>query len=276
MKLLHLTDIHLTPPPGTIGGRDPIANLDRALDHALAAHPDAEAIFVTGDLSDWGQAEDYERLRARLVAVPMPVHLGIGNHDDRATFLSCFPDLGTDGFAQYRVDLPGHVALMLDTWEDGTHAGSFCAARAAWLDAQLSEATDPVLLFLHHNPVPIAIAPMDEIMLLDSNRLGAVLDRHPGSVRHIFHGHCHLPLSGNFHGVPFSAPRGTNHAGWADFGNAGFLAGSDLPEAYAVALIEADSILVHMIEYGYEQAGGAIRREGTPDKADWERLTMVR
>ncbi|MGR3434620.1 MAG: metallophosphoesterase [Shimia sp.] len=276
MKLIHLTDIHLTPPPGTIAGRDPIANLDRALDHALDNHPDAEAIFITGDLSDWGDAEDYARLRARLSDVPLPVHLCIGNHDDRATFLDHFPHLRADGFVQYRIDLPGHVALILDTWEQGTHAGSFCEARAAWLDARLAETDAPVLLFLHHNPAPIGIGPMDEIMLLDAERLRAVLDRHPGRVRHIFHGHCHLPLSGSFHGVPFSAPRGTNHAGWADFGNRGFLAGSDLPEAYAVALIEDSSVLVHMIEYGYEAAGGAIRREGSPDKADWDRLTMVR
>ena len=280
MKLLHLTDIHLTPPPGTIAGRDPVANLDRALVHALRAHPDAGGIFVTGDLSDWGDAEDYDRLRTRLVDVPFPVHLGIGNHDDRATFLSRFPHLGAEGFVQYRVDLPGpdgdHVALVLDTCEDGTHAGNFCAARAAWLDARLAEADVPVLLFLHHNPAPVGIPPMDRIMLRGAGRLGAVLDAHPGRVRHMFHGHCHLPISGSFHGVPFSAPRGTNHAGWPDFGNGGFLAGSDLPEAYAVALIERHSVMVHMVEYGYEAAGGPIRREGSPDKADWDRLTMVR
>ena len=276
MKLLHLTDIHLTPPPGTIARRDPVANLDRALDHALTHHTDAAAIFVTGDLSDWGDDEDYARLRTRIADVPLPVHLAIGNHDERAVFLDHFPHLGTDGFVQYRVDLPDHVALVLDTWEDGTHAGSFCEARAAWLDARLAEADAPVLLFLHHNPVPIGIAPMDRIMLLDADRLGEVLDRHPGRVRHIFHGHCHLPLSGTFRGVPFSAPRGTNHAAWPDFGHGGFLAGSDLPEAYAVALVGARDVMVHMVEYGYEAAGGAVRREGSPDKADWDRLTMVR
>lgn len=276
LKLLHLTDIHLTEPGGTIAGRDPIANLDRALDHVLAHHADAAAVFITGDLSDWGDAADYALLRERLHRVPVPVHPGIGNHDDRATFLDHFPHLASDGFAQYRVDLPDHVALVLDTWEESTHAGSYCEARAAWLDARLSEADAPVLLFMHHNPVPIGIAPMDAIMQRDADRLGAVLDAHPGRVRHIFHGHCHLPLSGSFRGVPFSAPRGTNHAGWPDFGNVTYLAGSDLPEAYAVALLTDDAVMVHMVEYGYEAAGGAIRREGSPDKADWDRLTMVR
>ncbi|MEM8848880.1 MAG: phosphodiesterase [Pseudomonadota bacterium] len=273
MKLIQLTDIHLTAAGQTIGGRDPSANLDRALGHALAHHGDADAIFITGDLSDWGDAADYEVLRARLTSVPMPVHLAIGNHDDRATFRAVFPAVGTGPFAQYTAALPGHLAVVLDTWEAGTHAGSFCQDRADWLDATLRAAQDPVLLFLHHNPVPMGIGPMDRIMLLDADRLGAVLDRHPGRVRHIFHGHCHLPLAGSFRGIPFSSPRGTNHAAWPDFGNAAMLAGSDLPQAYAVALVGTDGVMVHMVEFGY---AGPIRREGSPDKADWDRLTMVR
>lgn len=276
LKLLHFTDIHLTKPGDTIAGRDPIANFDRALAHALALHSDAAAAFITGDLSDWGDAVDYERLADRIGAVPMPVHLAIGNHDDRAAFTRQFPALGRHGFIHYRVDLPGHTALVLDTWEDGTHAGSFCELRAAWLNAQLLACEQPVLLFMHHNPVPLGIKPMDKIMQRDATRLGDVLDAHRGKVRHIFHGHCHLPLAGSFRGVPFSAPRGTNHAGWPDFGNERFLAGSDLPEAYAVALIDETSVMVHMVEYGYEAAGGDVRREGSPDKADWDRLTMVR
>ena len=62
MKLIQLTDIHLTTPGQTIGGRDPNANFDRALSHALTNHPDVEAIIITGDLSDWGERDDYLRL----------------------------------------------------------------------------------------------------------------------------------------------------------------------------------------------------------------------
>lgn len=65
----------------------------------------------------------------------------------------------------------------------------------------------------------------------------------------------------------------TNHAGWPDFANQGNLSASDLPESYAVVLVDEISVMVHMIEYGYQ---GAVRREGSPDYADWNRLTMVR
>ncbi len=274
MKLLQLTDIHLTRPGETIGGREPNENFQKALYHATSHHPDADALVITGDLSDWGDKEDYERLKIALNGINIPVHLCIGNHDERDIFLSVFPETADEnGFVQSVFDLPAGKGILLDTWAPDTHAGFYCEKRCAWLDQQLSELTDPAFLFMHHNPVPIGIAPMDKIMLQDAEAFGTVIKKHASKIRHIFHGHCHLPLCGSLHGVPFSAPRGTNHAGWADFGNERNLSGSDLPEAYAVILTDEHSVMVHMIEYGY---AGKVRREGSPDYADWDRLTMVR
>ncbi|MBY8974802.1 phosphodiesterase [Rhodobacteraceae bacterium NNCM2] len=274
MKLIQLTDIHLTTPGETIAGRDPNANFDRALAHSLHHHPDAEAIVITGDLSDWGDEADYLRLRDRIATLPVPVHLCIGNHDDRETFLRVFPDhADPDGFAQRVAPLSRGAAVLIDTWGPETHAGHFCERRAAWLDRQLAALPGPVWLFMHHNPAPTHIGPMDEIMLLDADRFGAVIAAHRARIAHIFHGHCHLPLSGSFRGVPVSAPRGTNHASWANFGEAALLSGSDLPEAYAVMMASDSAVTVHMVEFGYD---GPIRTENTPDYADWDRAAMVR
>lgn len=273
MKLLQFTDIHLTPPGKTIAGRDPILNFRKALDHALISHSDAEAAFITGDLSDWGEAEDYATLRSILADFPIPTHLCIGNHDDRTVMAAAFPEAFTVGFAQKVIPLSYGTAITVDTWGPETHAGHFCAARAAWLDQAIAQAEGPVWLFMHHNPVPIHIGPMDQIMLLDADRFAMTLKPHADKVSHIFHGHCHLPLTGSLQGIPFSAPRGTNHAGWPDFESTKFLAGSDLPEAYSVIFAEPGHTMVHMVEFGFE---GQIRKEGSPDYADWDKLTMVR
>jgi len=274
MKLLHLTDIHLTTPGETIADRDPNANFDRALTHAMTLHSDADAMFITGDLSDWGEAGDYRRLKDRIATLPMPVHLLIGNHDDRATLLQVFPGLsGDQGFIQQQIDLPIGTALTLDTWGPESHAGHFCEARAAWLADRLAALDGPIWIFMHHNPVPIHVGPMDQIMLLDADRFAGTIQPHAGKIRHIFHGHCHLPLSGSLHGIPFSAPRGTNHQGWPDFDATKMLSGSDLPEAYGVIFADEISTMVHMVEYGY---AGPIRSENTPEYADWDKLTMIR
>lgn len=274
MKLIQLTDIHLTTPGQTIAGRDPNANFEKALDHALGHHPDAEAIFITGDLSDWGDAGDYQRLAARIAQLPVPVHLCIGNHDDRDTLLAVFPRLADrDGHVQQVIPLSLGTALTLDTWGPQTHAGHFCDTRAAWLAEQLEALDGPVWLFMHHNPIPLGIGPLDQIMLLDAERLERTIAPHAGKIRHIFHGHCHLPLSGSFGGIPLSAPRGTNHAGWPAFDGATFLSASDLPESYAVIRTHTRHVMVSMVEFGY---AGAIRNEGSSDYATWDRATMAR
>lgn len=114
---------------------------------------------------------------------------------------------------------------------------------------------------------------MDEIMLRDHARLGSIIRPNAAKIRHIFHGYCHLPLSGAFHGIPFSAPRGTNHQGWPDFKAIQMLSNADLTEAYAVIFADELSTMVHMVEFGY---AGEIRSENTPDYADWDRMTMAR
>lgn len=274
MKLLQFTDIHLTTPGQTIGGRDPNANFKKALDHALSFHSDAEALVITGDLSDWGEEADYQRLKEILAGVPMPVKLCIGNHDDRLTFLRVFPDLAdANGFVQGTFTLSVGTGVLLDTWGPETHAGHFCDARCRWLDETLSSLDEPAWLFMHHNPVPTHIGPTDQIMLLDADAFGQVVAKHRDKIAHIFFGHCHLPLAGSLYGVPFSAPRGTNHAGWPSFEETELLSASDLPESYAVIFSNGPGVMVHMVEYGYT---GEIKIEGSPDYSAWDRDSTER
>ena len=274
MKLVHLSDIHLTAPGATIGGRNPRANFERALAHVLKNHHDAELIVITGDLSDWGDREDYEWLKAQLVAFPIPARLCIGNHDRRATFLRVFPGLvDENGFAQGVHDTSAGRCLFLDTTRPETHAGHYCAARLGWLAGRFSEHDGPFLLFMHHNPMPVHLAPFDQIRLLDDVAFRQLVGRYRERIRHIFFGHCHMPLGGSVAGVPVSSLRGTNHASYPLFSEKENLSISELPESYGVAFFGADYVTVHMVEFGYS---GPIRIEGSPDYQAWNRETMVR
>jgi 3',5'-cyclic-AMP phosphodiesterase len=189
MKLIHMSDIHLTTAGNTIGGRDPRHNFERALDHILQDHGDAELMVITGDLSDWGDRTDYEWLRSRLGSFPIPVRLCIGNHDNRAAFLGVFPEYAEpDGFAQGIQDTVGGRCLFLDTNEPRTHAGRYCTPRQDWLERRLSEHDGPFLLFMHHHPMPTHLGPMDQIRLLDDAAFRQIVGRHRDRIRHIFGG----------------------------------------------------------------------------------------
>lgn len=274
MKLLHFSDIHLTTPGQTIDGRDPNANFERALAHAFADHGDADLLVITGDLSDWGDAADYARLKAILADAPMPTALCIGNHDNRERFLATFPEArDSNGFAQSVVDVAGFRCLMLDSVKPKSHGGLYCAMRRDWLAAQLEAHPGPFLIFMHHNPMPTFLAPFDLIGLDEGEAFRALLARHAGKVRHLFFGHCHLPLSGSIGAVPVSSLRGTNHQSYPLFSDCETLSAADLPESYGVVHLAADFTSVLMVEFGYQ---GPIRSGGSPDYAEWDRATMMR
>jgi hypothetical protein len=126
---------------------------------------------------------------------------------------------------------------------------------------------------MHHNPIPTHIPPVDTIGLMNGAAFRSILARYARKVRHIFFGHCHLPISGSTAGVPTTSLRGTNHASIVRFSERDVLLGSDLPEAYGVVFAGADYVTVHMVEFGY---AGPVRVEGRPDYSDWNRETMKR
>ncbi|MDW4809891.1 hypothetical protein NQ359_23685, partial [Escherichia coli] len=90
-----------------------------------------------------------------------------------------------DGFVQGVHDASFGRCLLLDTYEPQTAAGSFCEIRQAWLERQLSEHDGPFFLFMHHNPFPTHIAPVDRIGLLDDRAFRSIVARHRGKIRHI-------------------------------------------------------------------------------------------
>ncbi len=254
-NFVHVTDLHLVAPGGLLYGLDPAERLRAAVADIAARHgpggaaPAAFAL-VTGDLTHHGDAEAYAALREILAGLPFPTHLLLGNHDDRRAFRHAFPEAPVDeaGFVQQAVPTPAGTCLMLDTHAPGRPDGELCARRIAWLAARLGETTGPVLLFLHHPPLPVGIPFMDGMGLKDADALWGALAPHRGRVRHIFHGHLHRPIAGSWRGIPLSSLRGTAFAVSLDQ-QPGKAAVSHLEApCYALARALGDDLVVHTVE----------------------------
>ncbi|MEQ8348215.1 MAG: phosphodiesterase [Sneathiellaceae bacterium] len=248
LKLLQITDCHLLPPGGRIFDSDPAQRLAAAIADINRQHADAALCVLTGDIAHDGDGPAYELLRDLLAGLAVPWQLVPGNHDDKAAMRQVFPALTVDaeGFVQSVRDSPAGRLLFLDTVQAGTHSGIYCPARLRWLDRALSEgARQPAYIFMHHPPMTIAMPRLDQYRLVDHQPLGELLDRH-GTVRHIFFGHVHRPVSGSWRGIPFSAVPGTNHQNRLDF-TAGRENISTLePPAYAVIFLDAETTVVHL------------------------------
>ncbi len=202
MLIAQITDLHLGFGPGG-PLEDNAKRLDSVIEALNALAPPPDLVLVTGDLSDRGDDESYRLLKWSLGGLPMPVHLAMGNHDDRAAFAAVFPDTPeANGFVQYVIeDLPLRI-VVIDTLEVGRHGGGFCEQRAAWLDGQLDQAPDrPTLLVLHHPPFDTGIDWMsigpDEPWVA---RLETVVASHPQIVAMIC-GHVHRPIVSGFAGT---------------------------------------------------------------------------
>jgi len=248
MKLIHITDLHLMPPGQTLWGLDPYQRLDAALDDIATHHADADLCAITGDLTERGDLEAYALLKERLARFPLETHLILGNHDDRANYLKVFGDADSSGHVQHAVKREGRHLLFLDTLKGPpSSAGLYDAPRRAWLKEALAKAKgSPVYLFMHHPPFDIGHALMDLIKLDDAARIAELLNGH--DVRHVFFGHAHRTISGQWNGIAFSALPSLNHQ-LPLVGGSVETVYSDEPPMYAVVTIEDRMTVVHSDAY---------------------------
>jgi 3',5'-cyclic AMP phosphodiesterase CpdA len=252
MKIIQITDTHLMPRGTELHGLNPCERLEACIASIKEFHSDAEMCIITGDLTDRGHRKAYHDFREILQQLPMPYHPLIGNHDHREIFSEVFPEVPRDehGFVQQMLATEQGRFLLLDTVEHEKHWGSYCQKREIWLRGQLEEAgSEAVYLFMHHPPFNIGIPALDRISLReDSKRIQKIVSDF-SNIKHLFFGHVHRPISGSWHGIPFTTLRGTNHQVQLDLNAEDYLPYSHEPPAYCVIFLEQEQTTVHFQDY---------------------------
>ncbi len=196
---------------------------------ALASRP--AGVFVNGDCALLkGLAEDYatfSALIAPLREAGLPIHLTLGNHDDRDIFRTALKDAlpAAPPLASRHVSIvEGARAnwFLLDSLDEVNKApGLLGDEQRAWLAKALDAHTaKPALVMVHHNPVSSTQGKKGA--LTDSEELLAILlpRRH---VKALFFGHTHTWRFAEQDGMhlvnlpavayPFAA---TEVTGWVD------------------------------------------------------------
>jgi 3',5'-cyclic AMP phosphodiesterase CpdA len=164
LTIAQITDLHITTAKDPQNRRRNEKRLRAVLAAIHDLQPRPAAIIASGDLVDRGEAEEYAELQGILGEVEIPIHYGLGNHDRRAVFRAAHPETPVDehGFVQYAVDIEGLRVIMLDTLDEASGDGAFCARRARWLKRTLdAEPQTPTVIALHHPPILSGIQWMD-------------------------------------------------------------------------------------------------------------------
>ncbi|RFA22032.1 phosphodiesterase [Subtercola boreus] len=222
--IAHLSDTHFLADSARLYG---VVDTDSTLARALAQLERSEialdALVFTGDITDLGQRDAYERIRA--IVEPAAARMGaqlvwvMGNHDSRRRMrVELLGEGKADGEGDAEgegdepvdrvFDLNGLRMIALDTSVPGFHHGELTAKQLEWLAAELSTpAAHGTVVALHHPPIPTSLPLMPILELQEQELLAAVI--RGTDVRGILGGHLHYSTTSLFAGVPISVAAAT-------------------------------------------------------------------
>ena len=199
LRILHLSDSHLFGDSSLQYDQvDTLAALQRVLERAGALGR-ADAVVLSGDLSNDGSAGSYRRLRALVepwaAAHGSAVVYAMGNHDLPAGFEEVLGD------RESVTTVRGFRIVCLDSSVPGAGFGVLRPAQLDWLRAVLrTPAPSGTVIVVHHPPVPAATALLAALELRHPEELLEVC--RGTDVRLILCGHYHHPMTAELGGIP--------------------------------------------------------------------------
>lgn len=208
MLIAQISDLHIKRQGKLAYGLvDTAACLRRCVKQLNALDPRPDAVLITGDLVDFGDAEEYTFLRGLLEPLAVPYYLCIGNHDGRDALREVFSDHAYlhqhPRFVQYVLDLAPLRVIVMDTQDPPHGGGRLCDERLDWLEKTLADgAGRPTVVAMHHPPFVCGIEHMDVQNLAepDATKLAAIVARHP-EVERVLCGHVHRAIQTRFAGT---------------------------------------------------------------------------
>lgn len=187
--LVQLSDSHLfAEADGKLLGMPTGDSLQRVIELVRVEQPTIDLVVATGDLSQDGSEQSYQRFANLSSALGSPVRWLAGNHDEPTPMQTAAA--GSD-VLDALTDVGAWRVVMLDSSVPGSVPGQLSDAQLNTLEQSLTQAPErPHLICLHHHPVPIGSKWMDAIGLRNPQPFLDLLARHHNA-RAVLWGHVH-------------------------------------------------------------------------------------
>lgn len=197
VRILQLTDTHLfASADGRLRGVDTRASLEAVVRSVADRAWPADIVAATGDIGHDQTAAAYERFKALVAALNVPVYCIPGNHDIRETMRRTLAD---PPFHYCETLEIGHWLIAgIDSCKEHEAAGHIDNDELGRLARELARTSRPhAAVFLHHPPLPMQSRWLDKVGLENA---AAFLDvvATAGNVRTIVFGHVHQAFDVNF------------------------------------------------------------------------------
>lgn len=191
--IAHLSDPHLD------GSAKRLRRFEATLE-CIAGLQELDAVVISGDLADHGEASEYEQFFDALPTA-LPVLVIAGNHDRADPLLDALGGHGFPATLNSTLDVAGVRLIGLDSHIEEHDEGLLGAAALKYARTQLADSGSLVILAMHHPPVPVGHHVMDRFGLGNADELAELIHTHDNIVG-IFTGHVHSALATTYAGIP--------------------------------------------------------------------------
>ncbi len=200
MILAQLTDTHVVRPGSTYFGVDTTAYLHDAIDALQRLDPAPDAVIITGDLVNFGHADEYARFAEIVSAIRMPYFVVPGNHDNRDRMREALPEstygASTQERVRFAIDDFAVRLIGLDATAPPWPGAALDDASLSWLEETLaSKPGVPTILCVHQPPFRTGLHYLDVLGFGGLGRLRRTLARYP-NVGRVISGHIHCVRAG--------------------------------------------------------------------------------
>jgi Icc protein len=188
LRIIQISDCHVSADSDALyRGQSADANFQIILHLVRKWNP--ALVLLTGDVSEDGSRESYERTSGLFAQTGVPVLALPGNHDDIEMMSRYFRMGPWDG--PYVTEVENWTLILLDSTEPDRISGCFSTSYLKRVQASLQNKDGGyTLVALHHQPVPVGAPWIDRYMLESPQRFIEVIDQSP-RVRCIGWGHVH-------------------------------------------------------------------------------------
>jgi Icc protein len=212
LNFIHISDTHLNPDPTYTGTYADYSSLEgtRALVEQVNALPfTPDFVLHTGDVVYDPLPEAYEIAAEVLGGIKYPTYYLAGNHDHAPTLQRAL--MGRREVIAplyYEFEVNGVQIICLDS--NGpveVPRGYVTAEQLASLEGLCSAQDErPLMVAVHHNPVPVGIAWLDEFMAVQNGEdLHRALLPARQRMRGVFFGHVHQNIEMYRDGILYSS-----------------------------------------------------------------------
>ncbi|MBA5762234.1 3',5'-cyclic-AMP phosphodiesterase [Vibrio sp. 404] len=194
IKLLQITDTHLfEAEDGSLLSVCTSDSFNAVVDAVMQESFQFEAILATGDISQDHSDASYQKFAQGIQSLIQPCYWLPGNHDYKPSMNSVLP---SEQIVQAEHVLLGEhwQMVLLDSQVEGVPHGRLSPQQLDLLDSKLRQYPERyTLVLLHHHPLLVGSAWLDQHTLKDSEQFWQIVEQH-SNVRAILCGHVHQDM----------------------------------------------------------------------------------